>query len=76
MLPILEAAGARIVIDHFGHPDPHAGRNCAGFQAVLRSIERGRTWVKLSVAYRLTWAEAGQAKRDPASVVLARELAQ
>ena len=47
VLPLLEASGANIVIDHFGHPDPQAGIDCAGFQAVLRSVERGKTWVKL-----------------------------
>ncbi len=76
VLPPLEASGVKIVIDHFGHPDPQAGVNCAGFQALLRCVERGRTWVKLSGGYRLTWAPGGQARRDAASVVLARDLAQ
>jgi predicted TIM-barrel fold metal-dependent hydrolase len=49
----LEASGVKLVIDHFGRPDPKHGMNCAGFQAVLRSVERGRTWVKLSAGYRL-----------------------
>ncbi|MEJ1962044.1 MAG: amidohydrolase family protein [Gammaproteobacteria bacterium] len=75
VLPKLEASGAKIVIDHFGHPSPDKGANCPGFQAVLRSVEKGRTWVKLSAAYRLTWAEAGQSTRDPASVALARDVA-
>ena len=26
---------------------------CAGFEAVVRSVEKGRTWVKLSGGYRL-----------------------
>jgi len=68
--------GTKIVIDHFGHPDPERGVNCPGHEAVLRSVERGRTWVKLSGAYRLTWAEAGTPTRDPRTVPLARELAQ
>jgi predicted TIM-barrel fold metal-dependent hydrolase len=49
----LEAAGIRLVIDHFGRPDPARGLECAGFQALLRAVQRGRTWVKLSAAYRL-----------------------
>ncbi|HTP95240.1 MAG TPA: amidohydrolase family protein [Burkholderiales bacterium] len=49
----LEAAGVKLVIDHFGRPDPAQGVNGEGFKAVLRSIERGRTWVKLSAGYRL-----------------------
>ncbi len=76
VLAKLDGCGVRIVIDHFGHPDPAEGVNCAGFQAILRAVEKGRTWVKLSGAYRLTWAEAGQAHRDPKARPLARELAQ
>jgi predicted TIM-barrel fold metal-dependent hydrolase len=75
VLAKLEASGVRIVIDHFGHPTPQEGVNCAGFQAVLRSVEKGRTWVKLSGAYRLTWSEAGSRARDPRTLPLARELA-
>ena len=75
VLPLLESSGARIVIDHFGHPDPKSGVDCAGFQAVLRAVERGKTWVKLSAPFRLTWAAPGLA-RDPRSVTLAREAAR
>lgn len=75
VLPKLEASGVKIVIDHFGQPDPAEGINCQGFQAILRSAENGRTWVKLSGAYRLTWAAAGQPSRDPATRPLAREMA-
>ena len=53
LLPGLEAAGVKIVIDHIGRPDPRTGINSDGFKAMLRSIEKGRTWVKLSAAYRL-----------------------
>jgi predicted TIM-barrel fold metal-dependent hydrolase len=53
ILPHIEASGVRIVIDHFGFPDPKLGVNCPSFQAVLRSIETGRTWVKLSGGYRV-----------------------
>ncbi len=41
------------MIDHIGRPDPRGGINSEGFKAMLRSIEKGRTWVKLSAAYRL-----------------------
>jgi predicted TIM-barrel fold metal-dependent hydrolase len=75
VLAKLEASGVKIVIDHFGHPTPQEGVNCPGFQAVLRSVEKGRTWVKLSGAYRLTWSEAGLPARDPRTLPLARELA-
>lgn len=49
----LEAARVKLVIDHFGHPDPAEGVNGAGFRATLAAIERGRTWVKISAAYRV-----------------------
>jgi predicted TIM-barrel fold metal-dependent hydrolase len=65
ILPQIETSGVRIVVDHFGNPDPKLGVNCPGFQAVLRSIDNGRTWVKLSAAYRVG--------RDAAKVY-AREL--
>jgi len=53
LLPALEASGVKIVIDHIGRPDPRTGINSDGFKAMLRSIDKGRTWVKLSGAYRL-----------------------
>jgi predicted TIM-barrel fold metal-dependent hydrolase len=49
----IEAAGPRLVIDHFGRPARDRGVNCEGFKAVLRAIERGKTWVKVSAAFRL-----------------------
>jgi predicted TIM-barrel fold metal-dependent hydrolase len=53
-LAALEAGGVKkIVVDHFGHPQRGKGVACEGFQAVLRAVERGRTWVKLSAGYRL-----------------------
>ncbi|HVG51772.1 MAG TPA: amidohydrolase family protein [Xanthobacteraceae bacterium] len=64
LLPGLEAAGVKIVIDHIGRPDPNLGINGEGFKAMLRSIEKGRTWVKLSAGYRL----------GPNAVDCAREL--
>jgi predicted TIM-barrel fold metal-dependent hydrolase len=50
----IEAAGVTLVIDHFGRPNLSLGVNSAGFTTVLRAIERGKTWVKLSAAFRLT----------------------
>ena len=76
VLPQLEASGVKIVIDHFGHANPSEGVDCAGFQALLRAAQRGRIWVKLSGAYRLTWARPGEPQRDPRTRPLAQELAQ
>jgi predicted TIM-barrel fold metal-dependent hydrolase len=53
LLPHIEAAGVKIVIDHFGYPDPKLGVNCPSFQATLRSIDTERSWVKLSAGYRV-----------------------
>lgn len=46
----IEQSGAPLVIDHFGRPHDVSSE---GFEAVLRAVERGRTWVKLSAAFRL-----------------------
>lgn len=48
----IEAAGPRLVIDHFGRPDPTLGKDSTGFRAVLDAVQRGRTWVKLSAGFR------------------------
>jgi len=53
ILPHIEASGVRIVIDHFGNPDPALGVRSPDFQATLRSIETGRTWVKLAAGNRV-----------------------
>jgi predicted TIM-barrel fold metal-dependent hydrolase len=53
ILPTLEASGVKIVVDHLGRPDPKSGIASEGFKALLGSIDMGRTWVKLSGAYRL-----------------------
>lgn len=52
-LDALEAAGVRIVVDHYGRPDGRLGVDCPGFQRLLRSVQTGRTWVKLSSFFRL-----------------------
>ena len=56
----MENAGVKLVIDHLGKPDPVAGVNCPGFKAVLASIERGRTWAKLSGGFRMASKEAAR----------------
>ncbi len=75
VLPALEASGVRIVLDHFAHPDQNEGLANAGFQAVLRSIAKGRTWVKFSAGYRLTWLSKREGSPDPRAMQLAREAA-
>lgn len=54
--PLVEAiqkSGVKLVIDHFGFPDPALGTKCPGFQAALRAIDNQRTWVKLAAWHRL-----------------------
>ncbi len=75
VLPALEASGARVVLDHFAHPDVAQGLDGEGFQAVLRSIARGRTWVKLSAGFRLTWESQGTGHPDPVAMDLAQATA-
>lgn len=57
VMPALLAAGCRIVVDHFGRPDPALGVADPGFDALLRHADSGRVWVKLSGAYR-NWPDA------------------
>ncbi len=51
-ITLLEQAGVRVVLDHLGMVDSPAGAADPAFQAILRAIDRGRTWVKLSGGFR------------------------
>ena len=53
-ITVLEAAGVRVIVDHMGMIDTEAGIGDPGFRAILDAVERGRTWVKLSGAFRYT----------------------
>jgi predicted TIM-barrel fold metal-dependent hydrolase len=67
-LDALEAAGVDIVVEHFGRPNADTGGiACPGFQRVLQSVEKGRTWVKLASAFRLA---SGQLAHEAASELL------
>ena len=50
--PALDS-GAKVVVDHFGSPDPKLRLQCPGFCALLDAMAKGRTWTKLSAPYRL-----------------------
>ena len=43
-----------VVIDHMGHMHTDKGLGHPGLQALLKLLETGRCWVKLSGAYRFT----------------------
>jgi predicted TIM-barrel fold metal-dependent hydrolase len=62
LIPLIEASGVKLVIDHLGRPEPRAGVDGDGFKAMLRSIKKGRTWVKVSAGYRLGPAAADYAR--------------
>ena len=57
----IEAAGARLVIDHMGHIERPEGVNHPGFKAILAAIERGKTWAKVSGRFRFHTGEVGNA---------------
>lgn len=46
-----------VVIDHMGRPDPGKGVNAPGFQALIRLLQSGRGWAKLSAPYRTSKME-------------------
>lgn len=62
VLPQLLRSGVKIVVDHIGRPDAATGTHGEGFKAVVRAVEQGRAWVKLSAAYRLGPHAAGWAR--------------
>ncbi|VFR39453.1 putative 2-pyrone-4,6-dicarboxylic acid hydrolase [plant metagenome] len=56
-LPALLQAGCKLVVDHFGRPDPVLGLADPGFGYLLSQAGSGQVWVKLSAAYR-NWTPA------------------
>ncbi|TKA31268.1 hypothetical protein B0A54_15323 [Friedmanniomyces endolithicus] len=64
-VPLLEKAmaeelGLKVCVDHFGHPSPESmekakkAQDLPGFDSLVRLLERGQTWVKVSASYRLS----------------------
>lgn len=64
VLPALAASGVKLVVDHFGRPDPGLGVECPGFRMMVELIGNGRTWVKVSAAYRLGKEAAARYGRE------------
>lgn len=60
--PILES-GVRVVVDHFGAPSPGEGAVGPGMDMLLRSVESGRLWVKLSSGFRMPFEVADACTR-------------
>lgn len=59
LAPALLDAGVRLVIDHFGRPDPEQGVNDPGFRYLLEIAQTKSVWVKLSAAYRNGGVDTG-----------------
>ena len=76
VLEPLLAAGVKLVIDHFGHPDPANPLGCAGFNAMLQAVDRGACWVKLSGGFRLPGTAAWREDPDGDIDSIARTVAE
>ena len=53
VLPTVKESGVKLVLDHFGCPDPVDGVASLGFRMMLDMVSSGQAWVKLSAPYRL-----------------------
>lgn len=53
ILPLLEKSGVNIVVDHLGRMNSPDGDNRAAFDSLVASVQKGRTWIKSSGAYRI-----------------------
>jgi predicted TIM-barrel fold metal-dependent hydrolase len=53
LLPHLENAGPRLVIDHLGRPEPHQVKDAPGFRCIVDAVNRGKAWIKASCGYRI-----------------------
>lgn len=71
---LIAACPVPVVIDHMGFVQPGLGVDAPGFQALLRVLAGGRTFVKLSAPYRLGAGAAPFAPLAPfvAALVAAR----
>ncbi|KAK6821853.1 amidohydrolase [Apiospora arundinis] len=73
--------GVRVCIDHMGHPDLKTSRaftktgdpyTIAGFESLVRLLQAGNTWVKLSAAYRFSASDDGFSDAAPVAKELLR----
>ncbi|WP_109807295.1 amidohydrolase family protein [Sphingosinithalassobacter portus] len=53
LLPRFADSGVRLVIDHFGVPSRDEAERRAGTDAVLRALQQGNAWVKISAGFRM-----------------------
>lgn len=71
LAPRLQRLPTPIVLDHLGQMDPARGVEQEGFELLLRLLDRGRCWVKLSGAYRLDPRGAPWSAAEPFAAALA-----
>lgn len=57
-IEVVAAAGATVVVDHFGWPDVTAGVRAASNRNLIEVLNTYGCWVKCSAAYRLSAKEA------------------
>lgn len=57
LIPHLDKAGVKLVIDHFGVPEKKFGDNDPAQSAILQAVQNGKTWIKLSAPYRTAGVE-------------------
>jgi D-galactarolactone isomerase len=50
-IPVMKKLPVQVVVDHVGRTPPENGVNDPGFQDLLRFMETGRCWVKISAPY-------------------------
>jgi D-galactarolactone isomerase len=73
-IPLLKKLPVDTVIDHVGRTPPENGVNDPGFKALLRFMETGRCWVKISAPYLASadgpphYADVGEKVRALVSV--------
>jgi predicted TIM-barrel fold metal-dependent hydrolase len=60
-LDAIANAGPDLIVDHLGRPPLKKGISSEGFRALLAAVEQGRTWVKLSAAFRAATPELAKA---------------
>ena len=53
ILPVLNASGVTVVVDHLADPDRQLGIESPGFLATLRSLDFGRTFIKIAAVMRI-----------------------
>lgn len=53
VMPLLQASGVKIVIDHLGRVAPRDCPDGVGFREMVSAVKQGRTWIKASGPHRL-----------------------